>query len=133
MSRISVDELRELIEAGADPVRDRRALRRRPRHRCAAHPRRASRSSSAASRELGELPRDREIVIYCNCPNEASAASAARLLAERGLTRVRPLAGGLEAWVAAGQRIESHGAAAGAELMESRWIGPARPHARKSN
>jgi 3-mercaptopyruvate sulfurtransferase SseA len=45
-------------------------------------------------------------VLYCNCPNEASAASAARILAGAGFKRVRPLAGGLEGWVASGQRVE---------------------------
>jgi len=45
-----------------------------------------------------ELPRGREIVLYCNCPNEVTAARAARMLAAQGLQRVRPLAGGLEAW-----------------------------------
>jgi rhodanese-related sulfurtransferase len=112
MSRISVDELRELIDSGGEPcVIDVRSEAGRVID--------ARRIPGARAIELGriaqsfaELPRDREIVIYCNCPNEASAASAARLLAERGLTRVRPLAGGLDAWVAAGHRIESHGAAA---------------------
>ena len=107
MSRISVEELRELIDAGGEPmlidVRSDagRAIDTR-------------RIPGARAIELGriaaafdELPRDREIVIYCNCPNEASAARAARLLAARGLTHVRPLAGGLDAWIAAGQRIES--------------------------
>jgi membrane protein DedA with SNARE-associated domain/rhodanese-related sulfurtransferase len=111
MSRISVDELRELIDAGGDPLLiDVRSDAGRAID--------ARRIPGARAIELGhiaaafaDLPRDREIVIYCNCPNEASAASAARLLAERGLTRVRPLAGGLDAWVAAGQRIESHGEA----------------------
>ena len=45
-----------------------------------------------------ELPRDRKIVVYCGCPNEASAAKAARLLLKRGYPWVRPLTGGLEAW-----------------------------------
>jgi len=45
-----------------------------------------------------ELPRDRKIVVYCGCPNEASAAKAARLLLNRGYPWVRPLTGGLEAW-----------------------------------
>jgi membrane protein DedA with SNARE-associated domain/rhodanese-related sulfurtransferase len=54
---------------------------------------------------LGELPRDREIVLYCNCPNEASAAQAAKLLMNHGFTRVRPLHGGLDAWVAAGYAV----------------------------
>ena len=50
---------------------------------------------------------DREIVLYCNCPNEASAALAARAFAKAGFTRVRPLAGGLDAWVAAGHGIDT--------------------------
>jgi rhodanese-related sulfurtransferase len=44
------------------------------------------------------LPRDRKIVLYCACPNEASAARAARLLMDRGFSWVRPLKGGLESW-----------------------------------
>jgi membrane protein DedA with SNARE-associated domain/rhodanese-related sulfurtransferase len=53
-----------------------------------------------------KLPRDREIVFYCTCPNEASAAQAARLLMNHGFHRVRPLHGGLEAWIAAGYPVE---------------------------
>ena len=45
------------------------------------------------------LPRDREIVLYCSCPNEASAVRGARLLAEQGVNRTRALKGGLDAWV----------------------------------
>jgi len=45
-----------------------------------------------------DLPRDRKIVLYCGCPNEASSAKAARLLLERGYPWARPLAGGLSAW-----------------------------------
>jgi rhodanese-related sulfurtransferase len=47
---------------------------------------------------LMELPKDREVVFYCTCPNEASAAQVAKRLIELGYTRVRPLAGGLDAW-----------------------------------
>jgi len=57
-------------------------------------------------RHMGELPRDSEIVLYCNCPNEASAAQAARVLLNHGFHRVRPLGGGLDAWVAAGFSLE---------------------------
>lgn len=53
-----------------------------------------------------QWPRDRELVLYCSCPNEASAAMAARMLAGAGFRRVRPLAGGLDAWVDSGQRVE---------------------------
>jgi rhodanese-related sulfurtransferase len=38
------------------------------------------------------------MVVYCDCPNDASAAIAARKLRERGLLNVRPLAGGISAW-----------------------------------
>ena len=58
------------------------------------------------------LPRDREIILYCTCPNEASAAQAARLLISHGFREVRPLRGGLDAWIAAGYAVEELPAAA---------------------
>jgi len=57
-------------------------------------------------RHLQSLPRDREIVLYCTCPNEASAAQAARVLLRNGFQQVRPLRGGLDAWIAAGYAVE---------------------------
>ena len=45
-----------------------------------------------------EIPRDREIVLYCTCPNEVSSARTALLLKKKGIHRVRPLEGGLDAW-----------------------------------
>ncbi len=59
-------------------------------------------------RDIAELsvdPED-EIVVYCDCPNDASAAVAARKLKERGYRRVRPLAGGVDAWRGEGLPIE---------------------------
>ena len=56
---------------------------------------------------IKELPRDREIIVYCTCPNEASAAQVAKLLMNSGFVRVRPLLGGLEAWIEAGHAVES--------------------------
>jgi membrane protein DedA with SNARE-associated domain/rhodanese-related sulfurtransferase len=50
-----------------------------------------------------DLPRSKEIVLYCNCPNEASAARASRMLLKDGFLKVRPLRGGLDAWAIAGQ------------------------------
>jgi membrane protein DedA with SNARE-associated domain/rhodanese-related sulfurtransferase len=55
---------------------------------------------------LGKLPRDRDIILYCACPNEASAAKAAKILMAHGYRRVRPLRGGLDAWIAAGYAVE---------------------------
>jgi membrane protein DedA with SNARE-associated domain/rhodanese-related sulfurtransferase len=45
-----------------------------------------------------EIPRDREVVAYCSCPNEVSSARVALLLRRKGVTRVRPLLGGIDAW-----------------------------------
>ena len=45
-----------------------------------------------------EIPRDREIIVYCSCPNEVSSARVALKLQRKGITRVRPLLGGIDAW-----------------------------------
>ena len=58
------------------------------------------------TRHLDALPHDRDIILYCTCPHEASAATAAKLLMTRGYRRVRPLHGGLDAWIAAGYAVE---------------------------
>jgi rhodanese-related sulfurtransferase len=64
---------------------------------------------------LRTLARDRDIVVYCTCPNEASAARVAKLLLDHGFSRVRPLQGGLDAWVQAGYGIEDLPAAEAAQ------------------
>jgi membrane protein DedA with SNARE-associated domain/rhodanese-related sulfurtransferase len=53
------------------------------------------------------IPRDREIVFFCNCPNEATAAQLALRLREMGITRIRPLAGGLDRWRKLGFPLEA--------------------------
>jgi rhodanese-related sulfurtransferase len=45
-----------------------------------------------------EIPRERDIVLYCTCPSEATSARAALLLRKRGIERIRPLAGGYHGW-----------------------------------
>lgn len=59
-------------------------------------------------RDIAELAldRDEEIVVYCDCPNDASAAVMARRLKEQGYRRVRPLAGGVDAWRGEGLPID---------------------------
>jgi membrane protein DedA with SNARE-associated domain/rhodanese-related sulfurtransferase len=106
MARISVDELYRYMKTGIAPVvldvRSATAqgleLRRIPG---ALHV-----PVAQVSAHIGKLPRDRDIILYCTCPNEASAAQAARLLMSHGFRRVRPLRGGLEAWIAAGYAVE---------------------------
>jgi membrane protein DedA with SNARE-associated domain/rhodanese-related sulfurtransferase len=47
------------------------------------------------------LPRDRDVILYCACPRDASSIEGVRRLRKLGFTRVWPLAGGLDAWRAA--------------------------------
>ena len=54
---------------------------------------------------LSEIPTDQEIVLYCACPNEFASASAALRLKRRGIEKVRPLEGGLQAWRALGYTL----------------------------
>jgi len=100
MPRIDVKELRALIDAGEPidliDVRGRNANQLDER-----------RIPGAVVMHLDEIEagkfaaeRDRQIIVYCSCPNEASAAKAVRLLHGHGYLRARPLRGGLEAWMA---------------------------------
>ena len=56
--------------------------------------------------ELLAIEPTSEVVVYCACPNEASAVKVAQALRQRGFLRVRPLTGGIDAWIEAGQEVE---------------------------
>ena len=106
MARISVDELYQLMSTGSAPlVVDVRSISARQldskRIPGAIHV-----PHDKVSEHLSEFARDRELILYCTCPNEASAAQAAKLLMLEGFMRVRPLHGGLDAWVTAGYPVE---------------------------
>jgi membrane protein DedA with SNARE-associated domain/rhodanese-related sulfurtransferase len=45
-----------------------------------------------------EIPRHQDVILFCACPNEATAAKMTLMLRKKGITRVRPLAGGIDAW-----------------------------------
>ncbi|WP_153102346.1 DedA family protein/thiosulfate sulfurtransferase GlpE [Paraburkholderia hayleyella] len=49
---------------------------------------------------------ERQIVIYCACPNEVSAAWMAKQLSDAGFRNVLPLRGGLETWRDAGRPLD---------------------------
>jgi len=108
MDRISVDELRGLM----DQNRDLLILDVRPKEvrdldgiipgAIAAHP-------GDKDPEHAGYPRETEIVIYCDCPNEASAAIAAKHLKQAGFKKIRPLLGGIDAWIEAGHPLERAG------------------------
>jgi membrane protein DedA with SNARE-associated domain/rhodanese-related sulfurtransferase len=48
--------------------------------------------------QLQQIPRDREVVLFCTCPSEATAAKTALQLRRAGIQRVRPLYGGFDEW-----------------------------------
>lgn len=106
MARISVDELYKMMGATVAPlvvdVRSATALTLDPRR----IPGAVHVPLHDVEQHLRDLPRDREIIAYCTCPNEASAAQVAKLLIDNGFRHVRPLHGGLDAWVAAGYAVE---------------------------
>lgn len=101
MARISSGELRDLLaQMPATVVLDARSAESRQQTGWI--------PGSVHVHDLSELQADpgSEIVVYCDCPNDASAATMARALKARGFTRVRPLAGGLEAWRASGLPVD---------------------------
>jgi membrane protein DedA with SNARE-associated domain/rhodanese-related sulfurtransferase len=55
-------------------------------------------SPDALATRHGEIPRDRDIVLFCTCPSEATAAKTAMALHRLGIERVRPLRGGFDEW-----------------------------------
>jgi len=56
--------------------------------------------------DLLAIEPDSEVIIYCACPNEHTAAKLAKVLLQHGFKRVRPLQGGIDAWIAAGHDVE---------------------------
>jgi len=97
-SRLEPDELKRLLDAGEpvfivdlrhpleilpDPFTLPGALHLSP--------------EALTSRQF-EIPRDRDIVLFCTCPSEATAAKTALTLHKLGIERVRPLRGGYDEW-----------------------------------
>ncbi|MBO0742891.1 MAG: hypothetical protein J2P51_15880, partial [Hyphomicrobiaceae bacterium] len=107
MGRITVEELRRLMDARDDIlILDVRPPDVRPAEgiipgAVAAHP-------AEIKAVTGMYSGDQETIVYCACPNEASAAIAAKHLRRAGFKRIRPLLGGIDAWVEAGHPIERH-------------------------
>ena len=107
-ARITVEELRQRQEVGGEvfivDLRSPMAVQSDPyRIPCAQHL-----LMDKVEEWLPIIPRDQEVVLYCSCPNEASAARTAFLLYKRGITRVRPLLGGMDAWRERNYPLEPH-------------------------
>ena len=105
MARVSVDSLAELLDRGERPlIVDVRSQAAREEGRI---PGAIVTLIDEPGPELATHPKEALIVVYCACPNDASAVLAARKLLERGFRNVRPLAGGIDAWTAAGRALEA--------------------------
>jgi membrane protein DedA with SNARE-associated domain/rhodanese-related sulfurtransferase len=103
MSRVSVEELSRMLATGDSLiVIDARPSASRVRDGMI-----PGAVAFEALRKAGDGTRYQgEAVVYCACPNEATAARIAKQLMAMGFHPVRPLAGGIHAWRAAGLAIE---------------------------
>ena len=104
MDRISVAELRQLLDEGRAPL----VLDVRIYDAGAGTIPSAVRLSATDLKTIVPtlLEQGREAVLFCSCPNEVSAAAIALELKRSGVAKVRPLLGGIDAWIEAGFELE---------------------------
>jgi membrane protein DedA with SNARE-associated domain/rhodanese-related sulfurtransferase len=108
MARVSVEELSAMLERGERPA----VLDVRPpasQSLSGRIPGAHTVSNDTLEQDFAALDKivpDGEVIVYCACPNEASAALVAKKLLKLGYTHVRPLQGGIDAWIAAGYAVE---------------------------
>lgn len=105
-ARISVSELKELVDRGPAPVIID-ALAPASRQREGTIPGAIPVEALGLDSGAATVPFDAEVIVYCACPNEASAARIAQQLIRMGCIRVRPLTGGIFAWKDAGFDVEA--------------------------
>jgi rhodanese-related sulfurtransferase len=106
MDRITVNELQDLMSQGkASTILDVRS----PLSQAASGriPGALSVNMQFIKEGVDGVPTDNDVIVYCACPNEASAVKVAKQLSELGFKRVRPLHGGIDAWIEAGYEVES--------------------------
>lgn len=106
MARITVEELDQLLKAGnpltiIDVHFD--LLRQTGRI-----PGAQILSDNGISALVVNTTTDSEVIIYCACPNEASAARLAKKLMQLGYMRVRSLTGGIDARVVADFSVDTN-------------------------
>ena len=63
---------------------------------------------SELTRRAEQIPRDRDVILYCTCPSEETSARVALQLHKLGITRVRPLRGGFDGWKDAGYPLHEY-------------------------
>lgn len=102
MGQISVEELAQMLKEGSEPtIVDARSAPNREREGIIP----GAMDLESLDQWESTVHSHAEVVVYCACPNEASAARAAKMLLARGFKHVRPLTGGIHAWVDAGFEV----------------------------
>jgi membrane protein DedA with SNARE-associated domain/rhodanese-related sulfurtransferase len=102
--RVTVNDLIELMDGKSDPViLDARPIDQRTRNGFI--PGSVPIDENSFNDIADRYAEHKEIVIYCSCPNEITAARYAEKLRKVGLKRIRPLIGGIDAWAESGQRV----------------------------
>ena len=102
--RITIDELKPLIERGSVLVLD---VRRSDEFAEGHIPGAVNLEYTLVPAQGGRFKAEtRPIVAYCACANEMTAARAALDLAALGIAGAKALKGGWEEWTARGERIE---------------------------
>jgi membrane protein DedA with SNARE-associated domain/rhodanese-related sulfurtransferase len=105
MDRVTVDELRNLIDQKKVQalVDVRSALTQAATGRIP-----GARAIDMRKIDEGfkDVPVEGEVIVYCACPNEATAVKVAQKLRKAGFKRIRPLLGGIDAWIEAGHEVE---------------------------
>jgi membrane protein DedA with SNARE-associated domain/rhodanese-related sulfurtransferase len=105
MDRVTVDELRQLLdEQKVQALVDvRSALTQAATGRIPG-------ARTVDMKQIAEgfrgVAADGEVIVYCACPNEATAVKVAEKLKKVGFKRIRPLLGGIDAWIDAGNEVE---------------------------
>jgi membrane protein DedA with SNARE-associated domain/rhodanese-related sulfurtransferase len=104
--RITPDQLDAMMRSDAPPViYDARPseIRRKEPYRI-----KGAISLDLDSPDLvDQILSEHEVVVYCVCPNEATAKLIAKRLHAKGFRHVRPLRGGLDAWEKHGYPVEA--------------------------
>jgi membrane protein DedA with SNARE-associated domain/rhodanese-related sulfurtransferase len=105
MDRISVDEVRRLMDEGrlGMVIDVRSPMSQQVTGRI---PGAVTVDPQNLKFDLIAVEPQSEVVVYCACPNEATAAKVAKALIQHGFKRVRPLHGGIDAWIEAGHAVE---------------------------
>lgn len=116
--RISPEQLDEMMRSDAPPaIFDARppSVRELEAHKIKG----AMLLDLDSSDKVDKMFQEREVVIYCVCPNEATAKHIVRQLQAKGFRNVRPLKGGLDAWEKKGFPVEAIAGSTGGAASSS--------------